>query len=90
MIDIKNLFEPFGAVGDVIEFIFEQILSRIIAHNLPIEICKKLRAYMAKASWKIVDMGYWAVLTHFTRLWQSMALWDAKKDLILISGMYGD
>jgi hypothetical protein len=86
----KLIGSPFGSVGAVIGFIFDTILARIIAHNLPIEIRSRLTAYLAKASWKLFDIEYWGEINNFVRelTWPQGAWWDAKPNSILVSGNF--
>jgi hypothetical protein len=49
---------PFGGWGAVIGFIFDQILSKLIEHDLPLELDKKMREYMAKAIFPLLDANY--------------------------------
>lgn len=49
---------PFGGWGAVIGFIFDEILSKLIEHDIPHELDKAMREYMGQAIFPLLDANY--------------------------------
>lgn len=90
---IKSLaLAPFGDKLALIAFIAEAIMSRIVAHNIPIELRRKLGNYLSGLSWKIEDLSYWGIKSNSIKpyLTNPAVLWHAKQESMLISGKFID
>jgi len=91
---IKSLvMAPFSGLGAILTFIAETIMNVIVAHNVPIELTRRLKEYLATVSWKIQDLSYMGVRSHSVKnplLARPVVLYDAKTDSMLLSGQFGD
>jgi hypothetical protein len=89
---ISFAMAPFNSPAALIIFVTEAIMYGIVAHNIPIELTRNLKKYLAGLSWKIQDLSYWGSKSHsITRSRPNpVVLWDATADSILISARFDD
>lgn len=90
---IKSLaMAPFSGPGAFIAFIVEMIIYRIVAHNIPIELTRRLSEYLLGLAWKIEDLSYWGKKSDSIKANtpNPVVLWDATTDSMVISGLFGD
>lgn len=90
---IKSLvMAPFSGPAAIVAFIAEMIMNRIVAHNIPIELTRKLKEYLAGLSWKIEDLSYWGVKSNSIPVNEPypVVLWEATAESMLISGRFAD
>ncbi|MCO8310909.1 hypothetical protein [Pseudomonas mandelii] len=89
---ISFVMAPFNGPAGVVWFITETIMYGTVAHNIPIELTRTLKKYLAGLSWKIQDLSYWGSKSHSitSNRPNPVVLWDATADSILISARFDD
>jgi hypothetical protein len=89
---ISFAMAPFNGVAAVVWFITETIMYGIVAHNIPIELTRSFKKYLAGLSWKIQDVSYWGSISHSITPSHPnpVVLWDATPESMLISARFGD
>lgn len=83
---------PFKGEAGFIEYIAKFIIYDLVSTNIPIQLTRSLRQYFATISWKILDVGYWGILTKAAapNKPNPNVLWDATDKAIIISGRFDD
>jgi hypothetical protein len=84
-----SLLSYFGPWGTLAAFVLNEVIRRVIAHNLPPKLNAGLRDAMGKQMWTLVDMAKLDINAVFGRTYRLDAAVSRNSDSLLI-GLHGD
>ena len=84
-----SLLSYFGPWGTLAAFVLNEIIRRVIAHNLPIKLRSAIADAMGKQMWTLVDLNKFDVRAVFGHTYRMLPAVSRNSDSLLI-GLYAD